>query len=74
MEFAKVCVDCKHSYTGADRPELPGRLKLSLSTKLRRCAKSEAKEGDDASLCGMMRQGDICGPTAILWEARDGQA
>ena len=55
----KFCIDCLHSYT------------LPSSAKYRRCAKSMAAQGTDATLCGNMRAADgDCGPDATLFEAK----
>lgn len=68
MDKPKVCADCLHAY------------KLPASQKYRRCDKSVAKPGSDATLAGSMRatlpEDGGCGPDATLFEARvsDGQA
>jgi hypothetical protein len=63
MSKPRICADCKNSYT------------LPKSAKYRRCDKSEADEGSDGTLCGVMRSADgACGPDATLFEVRDGQA
>lgn len=60
-----ICVDCLHSYT------------LPASAKYRRCKKSVASMGSDATLAGSMRAPDgACGPEATLFKPKvaDGQA
>lgn len=54
-EQPKYCRDCAHVFT------LEGQT-------YKRCRLSDAKERDEASLCGMMRR-DAC-KDAVLWEPK----
>ena len=58
----RYCIACAHSVQ-----HMMGPVELGIRLC---CDQSGSAIGTDASLCGVMRLGDACGPSAKLYEAR----